>query len=191
MIRNICLGLLLCSLLTCYGCSSLVAATRTTPIQDNYGKRSIGNFIDDSIIETKIKVNLKMTNKKLGEAHISVVSFNGAVLLVGQVPSQNLKQSAGTVASNVRGVTRTHNELVEAGPLSVPARSNDAWLTTKVKAKLLIARNVKANRIKVVTENGVVYLLGLVSRDLGDRIVAAVRNTFGVQKIVRIFEYIE
>ncbi len=191
MTRIIGLGLLLCSLLSCYGCSSLVAAARTTPIQDNFGKRSLGNFIDDSLIETKIKVNLKMTDQRLGDAHISVVSFNGAVLLVGQVPSQELKALAGDVASKVRGVKRTHNELVQAGPLSVPARSNDAWLTTKVKAKLLIARNVKANRVKIVTENGVVYLLGLVSRDLGDRIVAAVRNTFGVQKIVRIFEYVE
>lgn len=191
MTRNIGLTLLLLSLLSCYGCSSLVAAARTSPIQDNYGKRSLGNFIDDSLIETKIKANLKLTDQRLGEAHISVVSFNGAVLLIGQVPSQNLKALAGDVANKLRGVSRTHNELVAAGPLSVPARMNDAWLTTKVKTKLLITRNVKANRVKVVTENGVVYLLGLVSRDLGDRIVAAVRNTFGVQKIVRIFEYIE
>ncbi len=191
MTRIMGLFLLLSSLLSCYGCSSLVAAARTGPIEDNYGKRSIGSFIDDSVIETKIKVNLKTTDPRLGKAHISVVSFNGVVVLVGQVPSNNLKRRAGEVAGKVRGVRRMHNELTEAGPLSVPARSNDAWLTTKVKAKLLIARNVKANRIKVVTENGVVYLLGLVPRDLGDRIVGAVRNTFGVQKIVRIFEYIE
>ena len=191
MTRTIGLFLLLCALFSCYGCSSLVAAARTGPIEDNYGKRSLGSFIDDSVIETKIKVNLKTTDRRLGKAHISVVSFNGVVVLAGQVPSKNLKRLAGDVASKVRGVKRTHNELIEAGPLSMPARSNDAWLTTKVKAKLIIARNVKSNRIKVVTENGVVYLLGLVSRDLGDLIVAAVRNTFGVQKIVRIFEYIE
>lgn len=182
---------LLCSLLACYGCSSLVAATRSGPIEDDYGKRSLGSFIDDSFIETKAKVNLKKADRRLAKAHLNVVSFNGVVLLVGQVPSENLKRRAGSVVSEVRGVKRLHNELTEAGPLSIPARSNDAWLTTKVKSKLLIARNIKANRIKVVTENGVVYLLGLVSRDLGDRIVAAVRNTFGVQKIVRIFEYIE
>ena len=95
----------------------------------------------------------------------------------------------GACSGRIRG--RGYVDETEAGPLSVPARSNDTWLTTKVKSKLLVARNIKANRIKVVTENGVVYLLGLVSRDLGDSIVAAVRNTFGVQKIVRIFEYIE
>ncbi len=191
MTRNVGLFLLLCSLLSCYGCSSLIAATRSGPIEDNYGKRSLGSFIDDSFIETKAKVNLKKSGRQLGKAHISVISFNGVALLVGQVPSAKLKQRAGDIVGKVRGVKRVHNELTEAGPLSVPARSNDTWLTAKVKSKLLVGRNIKANRIKVVTENGVVYLLGLVSRDLGDRIVAAVRNTFGVQKIVRIFEYIE
>ncbi|MGI9284178.1 MAG: BON domain-containing protein [Pseudomonadales bacterium] len=191
MTRATSLLLLLCLLFSCYGCSSLVAATRSGPIEDDYGKRSLGSFIDDSFIETKAKVNLKKADRQLAKAHISVISFNGVALLVGQVPSTKLKQRAGEVVGKIRGVKRVHNELTEAGPLSVPARSNDTWLTTKVKSKLLVARNIKANRIKVVTENGVVYLLGLVSRDLGDRIVAAVRNTFGVQKIVRIFEYIE
>lgn len=171
-------------------CSSMVAATRSEPIAEDYGKRSLGRLIDDSLIETKTAVNLKKTDEQLKEAHLNITSYNGVVLLVGQVPSQDLLDLAGNVTKKVRNVRRVHNELVVAGPISIPARTNDSWLTTKVKSKLLASTQVKGRQVKVVTENGIVYLMGLVSRDEADRIVDIVRSTFGVQKIIRIFEYI-
>lgn len=172
-------------------CSSLISATRSGPIQEDYGKRSFGSFIDDGLIETKTRVNLKKANEQLKQAHIGVTSYNGVVLLAGQVPSAELRNLAGSVAGKVRNVKRVHNELAIAGPISLPARSNDSWLTTKVKSKLLASRSVKGRRIKVVTENGVVHLMGLVTRSEADKVVNVVKGTFGVQKIVRIFEYID
>ncbi|MFK8021098.1 MAG: BON domain-containing protein [Pseudomonadales bacterium] len=172
-------------------CSSLISATRTGPIKEDYGKRSFGRFIDDGLIETKTKVNIRKAHEELKKAHIGVTSYNGIVLLAGQVPNAELQLLAGEVAKNTRNVKRVHNELAIAGPISLPARSNDSWLTTKVKSKLLASGKVKGRRVKVVTESGVVHLMGLVTRDEADQIVNAIRGTFGVQKIVRIFEYID
>ena len=84
-----------------------------------------------------------------------------------------------------------HNELVVSGKVSFLARMNDAWLTTKVKTRLAFAGDARASRTKVVTENGVVYLLGLMTRREADAVVAQVQKSYGVQKIVKIIEYID
>jgi len=184
------ISLLLLTLLTS-ACSSLISVTRSGPIQEDYGKRSFGRFIDDGLIETKTKVNIRKAHAELKKAHIGVTSYNGIVLLAGQVPNAELQQLAGEVAKKTRNVKRVHNELSIAGPISLPARSNDSWLTTKVKSKLLASGKVKGRRVKVVTESGVVYLMGLVTHGEADQVVNTIRGTFGVQKIVRIFEYID
>ena len=188
---QLCCAALMAAIVLLSSCSSLISATRSSPIQEDYGKRSFGRFIDDGLIETKAKVNLKKTDEQLKKAHIGVTSYNGVVLVAGQVPSAELKELAGAVVGKVRNVKRVHNELSVAGPISMPARSNDSWLTTKVKSKLLASSQVKGRRIKVVTENGVVHLMGLVTRAEADEVVNVVKGTFGVQKIVRIFEYID
>lgn len=172
-------------------CTSLISATRKGPIQEDYGKRSFGRFIDDGSIETKARVNLRKSSPQLKAAHLGVTSYNGIVLLVGQVPNAEMQELAESIVERVRNVRRVHNELSIAGPISMPARSNDSWLTTKVKTKLLGSSKVKGRRVKVVTENGVVHLMGLLTRAEGDQVVNTIRGTFGVQKIVRLFEYID
>ena len=185
------LGALCCLIFFSASCSTILSASRSTPIQEDYGKRSFGGFIDDALIETKTKVNLNKANSTLKKAHISVTSYNGIVLLTGQVPNEDSKNLASATARKVRNVKRLHNELTIAGPISLPSRSNDSWLTSKVKAKLLASPKTKGNRIKVVTENGVVHLMGLLSHAEADLVVNKVKGTFGVQKIVKIFEYLD
>ena len=90
----------------------------------------------------------------------------------------------------MRKVRTVHNELEIAGPTTMMARTNDAWLTTKVKTVLITNPETDAGRVKVVTENGVVYLMGLLSRTESEAAVEKTRQVFGVQKIVKIFEYI-
>ncbi len=185
------LSTLLVVALSITSCSTLLSATRSTPIEEDYGKRSFGGFIDDAFIETKAKVNLNKASKALQQAHISVTSYNGVVLLTGQVPNEQSKNLASDTVRKVRNVKRLHNELSIAGPISLPSRSNDSWLTSKVKAKLLATPKIKGNRIKVVTENGVVHLMGLLSHAEADIVVNKIKGTFGVQKIVKIFEYLD
>ena len=178
-------------LISLTSCVSFLDATSQGPIQEDPTKRTFGNFIDDERIETIVAVNIRKTDPELKTAHINVVSFNGVVLLVGQVKTPELRDRAADVADQVRGVRQVHNELTVSGEISTLAITNDAWLTTKIKSKFLGNQDINSRRIKVVTENGVVFLMGLLTRAQADMAIEVARNTGGVQKIVRVFEYVD
>ena len=174
------------------GCSSVINASREAPIDDDRGTRTFGSKIDDSLIETKVAVNIAKANPDLDNAsHIVVTSFNGIVLLAGQTPRADLKQLAEQTASQVQKVKKVNNELQVTGPSSMLARSNDAWLTSKIKTEMLTDSTIPGSRIKVVTENGIVYLLGLLTQAEATRATNLVQGVGGVQKIVKLFEYID
>ena len=174
------------------GCSSVINASREAPIDDDRGTRTFGSKIDDSLIETKVSVNIAKANPDLDNAsHIVVTSFNGIVLLAGQTPRADLKQLAEQTASQVQKVKKVNNELQVTGPSSMLARSNDAWLTSKIKTEMLTDSAIPGSRIKVVTENGIVYLLGLLTQAEATRATNLVQGVGGVQKIVKLFEYID
>jgi osmotically-inducible protein OsmY len=185
-----CLLILGLTIVVVQGCSSIISATTSEPIEDKVDERTTGARLDDEIIETKALVNIDKASQELAQAHIIVTSFNRIVLLAGQVQNEELRLLAATTVAKIHNVRRVHNELVVSGASSMVARSNDTWITTKVKSKMLAASNIEGRRIKVVTENGVVYLMGLVSKDEADRAAELARKTAGVQKVVRIFEYI-
>ena len=187
------LGLLALTLcLGISGCTSVVNASREAPIEDDRGTRTFGSKIDDSLIETKVAVNVAKASPDLDKnSHIVVTSFNGIVLLAGQTPRADLKSLAEQTASQVQRVKRVHNELQVMQPSSILARNNDAWLTTKIKTQMLTDSAVPSSRIKVITENGIVYLLGLVTRQEANSATAVVQGVSGVQKIVKLFEYID
>ena len=180
-------ALLLSSFLA--GCTQILTATNDTPIQEDPGSRSLGSYIDDQIIETKATVNIRKTRTELEDAHINVTSHNGIVLLTGQVANAELKHEAATVADKLKKVRKVHNELSVGDASSMLARSNDGWLSTKVKSRLSLNEQLDASRIKVVTEKGVVYLMGLVSKSESDIAAQVASETKGVQKVVRVFEY--
>ncbi|RDE22664.1 BON domain-containing protein [Motiliproteus coralliicola] len=182
--------IVLLSLFGLSGCSNLISATKEEPINEEPTTRTTGSFIDDELIEIKSLVNISKASEELKQSHIAVTSFNGIVLLTGQVPNENARQLTESVVGQVRKVRKIHNELSVAGPTSAIVRSNDTWLTAKIKAKMLAEENLKSTRIKVVTENGAVYLMGLVSEDQARMAVEITRNTVGVQKVVKMFEYV-
>ena len=174
------------------GCSSAITATRDTPIQDDRGTRTFGSTIDDSLIETKASVNIAKASPDLDKgSHIVVSSYNGIVLLAGQTPRADLKSLAEQTASQVQRVKKVHNELQVMQPSSILARNNDAWLTTKIKTQMLTDSAIPGSRIKIVTENGIVYMLGLVTKQEAARATSLVQGVSGVQKIVKLFEYID
>jgi osmotically-inducible protein OsmY len=173
------------------GCAAFLAPLSNEPMDGELGERTFGSVIEDQAIETKTRINLKRAGSPLAEQRIVVVSFNGQVLLAGQVASNELKKQAGEVAGKIRRVNDLHNELIVSGKISFLVRMNDAWLTSKVKTRLAFAGDARASRTKVVTENGVVYLLGLMTRQEADAAVAQVQKSYGVQKIVKIIEYID
>ncbi|MGF6590883.1 BON domain-containing protein [Pseudomonas sp. 2835] len=184
------MALTLCLSLT--GCSSVLTATRDKPIEDDRGTRTFGSKIDDSLIETKVSVNVAKASPDLDKnSHIVVSSFNGIVLLAGQTPRADLKGLAEQAAGQVQRVKKVHNELQVLPPSSILARNNDAWLTTKIKTQMLTDSNIPGSRIKVITENGIVYMLGLLTQQEASRATNLVQGVSGVQKIVKLFEYID
>ena len=173
------------------GCTSIVSATTSEPIELNPGKRTLGARVDDNQIETIAKVNISKAHERLKESPIKVDSYNAVVLLTGQVGSAELRDLAGRTVTNIHSVRQVHNELQVGQPLPMLRRTKDTWLGTKVKTKLLANRDVEGRRIRVITEDGAVYLMGLVSRAEADRITDIVRHTGGANKVVRVFEYID
>lgn len=182
---------LLALLLTSAGCTTIVDATTSGPIQLDPGKRSFGTVIDDEKLETVAKVNIRKADPWLEQSNITVVSFNGIILLTGQAPTTELRQKAGDTVKIIHGVRQVFNEIQVQGQTSLLARSNDSWLTTKVKTALLTNKEIDSGRIKVVTEDGVVYLLGLLTQAEANRAANVASTVDGVQKVVKAVEYID
>jgi osmotically-inducible protein OsmY len=171
----------------------LVAAilAACTTMSDDPRARTPGAVMDDQGLEWEIGRDIRGADPGFGSSNITVVSYNGIVLLAGQVANDALKQLAGERAQTFENVRAVHNELEVMAPLSTVARANDSWLTTKIKSQMFADDQLVAGKIKVVTVNGVVFLMGMLPREEADRAVEIARTVYGVQKIVKVFEYIE
>lgn len=172
-------------------CTSIISATTDEPITIDPGKRTLGVKIDDEQIETIASVNIDKAHPMLDQAPISVHSFNAVVLLVGQVPTNEMRELAASTVNKLPNVRQVHNELQVQAPLSLLDGANDSWLTTKIKSKILTNRDIDGGRLHIVTENNTVFLMGLVTRQEAEAITNIARHTGGVQKVVRVFEYID
>ena len=173
-------------------CSSVLTATRDTPIEDNHGTRTFGSTIDDQLIETKVAVNVNKADTAIeSDGRIVATSYNGVVLLAGQVPRGDLIARAGEAAKQVQRVKVVHNELPAGPRLSLLARNQDGLITANLKTRLLTDGTIPGSRIKVVTEAGVVYLMGLVTHHEADLAVQQAQQIGGVQRIVKLFEYLD
>jgi osmotically-inducible protein OsmY len=151
-------------------------------------RRSSGTQLDDQTIELK---SLGTLNAALGErGHVNVVAYNRLVLLTGEVPNEADRQAAQSAMEKVELVRTVVNELVVAPNTGLSDRANDTLLTTRVKATLLEDALVEGNAFKIVTERGIVYLMGRVTQAELDRATSLVRMLSGVKKVVRVVEII-
>jgi len=150
-------------------------------------RRTSGTYVEDENIELKAA---KSIYESLGEAsHINITSFKGNVLLTGEVPDESSKTKAGNTVLAIENVRSITNELVIGPKTPISSRTNDAYLTSKVKSQFVSENRFQANYVKVVTENSVVYLLGYVTQQEADAAVEIARNTSGVSRVVKVFEY--
>ncbi len=171
------------------GCAAAVVTGAATGAAVVHDRRSAGTVLDDQSIEIKVS-SILFSNKKIyDQSHINATSYNGIVLLTGETPNESLKQEVTKEVQTIANVRRIHNELLIAAPSSLPSRSSDAWITSKIKAKLTADKYIDPFYIKVVTEHGIVYLMGLVSHAEADRVVGIVTQSAGVQRVIKIFEY--
>ncbi|MGM0702674.1 MAG: BON domain-containing protein [Pseudomonadota bacterium] len=183
--------LLLTALLGLTGCTAITGVTHPSTIEENYGERTLGTQVEDESIETKVTHNLRRSDSRLDDARINVDAYNGVVLLTGQVPSEELKQMASDIASAVRNVRDVHNELAIAGNLPASQRLADTWLNTRIRTTLAADETIDTSHLRFITENASVYVMGIVTREEADRIVEAISKVGGVQRIVKVFDYLD
>jgi osmotically-inducible protein OsmY len=184
------LAIAFASLILLTSCAKIISVTTSEPIQISTNKRTLGTKINDQQLETIARVNLNNTSKQLEDAHINIDSFNGLVLLTGQVPNEQLRNLAGDTVGKINSVRQVHNELAAGTPTGFQARSKDSWITTKIKTKL-VASSIQSRRILIITEAQTVFLMGLVSRYEAERITNVAKNTDGVKQVVKVFEYVD
>ncbi|WP_447553182.1 BON domain-containing protein [Vreelandella sp. EE22] len=175
-----------CSALLLAGCANNSASNPS-----NYAQRSSDVEAVDATIERQVERALDSADARLRDARIRAHSYNGTVLLVGQVPSEELRNRADEVANRLRGVNKVHNELTIAANLPAGQRLTDTWLTTNVISHLATNEHIDSSKLKVTTENASVYLMGMVTRQEADRIVNAASSVGGIQRIVKVFDYID
>jgi len=150
-------------------------------------RRTNAAILEDQTIEVKTKNRIE--EKYKDQVHVNVTSYNRYVLLTGEAPSDQVKLDLTTIALETEGVRNVQNELIIAGNSSFTSRSSDSLITSKVKGRLTQNPDVGANNVKVITENGTVFLMGLVTRKESDAAASTAATTSGVQRVVKVFEY--
>ncbi|HTR56819.1 MAG TPA: BON domain-containing protein [Casimicrobiaceae bacterium] len=151
-------------------------------------RRTTGTQLDDEVIEDRAVLEIHERFK--GDFHVNVTSYNGIVLLTGEVPAESAKADVENLVRSNPKVRAVQDELAVGPVTDLGSRSNDTLITSKVKARFVEANKFQINHVKVVTERGVVYVIGIVTRDEGTAAGELASTTSGVQRVVKVFEYI-
>ena len=181
---------LLCgaTLTTLSGCVEMIIGGAVMSTVAASDRRTLGAQTEDKAIAVKGEIRIP---KIVGEeGHVNIASFNRRVLLTGEVRDEAMKAAVEREARAIEGVQSVANEMDIASPSTYTSRSNDALLTTKVKASLVDMKTISANSFKIVTERGTVYMMGRVTQREGTVGSDVARGVGGVQKVVKLFDYI-
>ena len=152
--------------------------------------RSMGTQLDDETLESRVNSAIKKDQQIKSEARISVIAYSGRVLLTGQVPNENLREVASSLAKGVQNVNDVYNEVRVGPKVDFAQISKDSWITSQIKSKMLVDSKVKTSDVKVVTENNEVFLMGNVTQDQGNAAAEIARNVAGVTKVIKVFNYL-
>ncbi len=171
------------------GCGAAIIGGAASTVMVANDPRTTGTVIEDQAIELKAATALGEEPSLRDQIHVNVTSYNQIVLLTGETPTEAVRAQVVERVRNVTKVRHVHDELRIAAPSSLTARSSDTLITAKVKTKLFSVKNFDATRVKVVTEAGTVFLMGLLTRDEADVAAQAAQGVGGVQRVVKLFEY--
>lgn len=176
-------SLALVALLAASGCVSVTGKDLTL--------RTPGEVVDDLAIARTAAERIDAADERLAASHVNVTSYHGILLLTGEVQDETLRGRAESAVAGLRDVRAVHNELTVGSPTGFVARANDGWLAAKVMSKFARSADVDMGRIKVVTTDGVVYLMGVLPRQQANAAAEAARTIFGVRKVVKVFDYLD
>ncbi len=172
------------------GCAAVVVGgAATSAIVAAQDRRTTGTIVEDKSIQLKAMQTVSDVSGDDANVHVSAVSYNNNVLLIGQAPSRSVRGDIVQKVKNIEKVKQVHDEIVLKEPSSVLQRSTDSWITTRIKSEMAVTKDINPTRIKVVTEDGIVYLMGIVKPVEEEITVDIARHVKGVKKVVKIFEY--
>ena len=170
------------------GCVAAVVGGAGTAVLVGEDRRTVGTVTEDQGIELKATNRI---NDKFKDSHFNVTSYSRMVLITGEAADAAMKTEIEKIVRAVENVRGVYNEMAIAGNTALSARANDSYITSKVKARFVDQQKFNPVHVKVVTEASVVYLLGLVKHKEADDAVEITRTTSGVQKVVKLFEYLD
>lgn len=182
---------LLLACLMVSGCAGLVVGGAATGVAVATDRRTMGTVIEDQAIELKAAKALFENEDLNSQTHINVTSYNTIVLVSGEAPTEELRSEVIEIVRNIEKVRHVYDEITIAAPSSLVSRSSDSLITAKVKTRLLSLPDFDGTRVKVVTENGTVFLMGLLTGEEAENVTAAARKVGGVQKVVKLFEIVD
>ncbi len=179
------------SCLSLAGCTSLLAtASGPGPVDKPSYDRPLSQSLADIEIENTSNIDIYKADERFHDSNVNVISFYGTVLLTGQVATADLKAKAGNICQQISGVTHVYNELTVAQPDYYLDRANDGLIATRVRSRLMFADGIPYARLKVVVDNGNVYLMGKISHTEADHAVNLIKNINGIVKIIKIIDYV-
>lgn len=173
------------------GCAPVIVAGGATAAVAAGERRTLGALVDDESIEIKARRALNDEHDFGDDVHINITSMNGIVLLTGETTTADKRDRALALIREIPGIRRIVSEIRVAEPRAFMYTSNDGLITGKVKAKLIGTEGLPSRQIKVVTENSVVYLMGLVTQKEGEIAAETARTIGGITRVVKLFEYID
>lgn len=192
MRTNILITTLILASLILHGCAAPLlltgGAVGATLAND---RRTAETIIDDQAIELRVRNSFAKDSLLSDNSHLSVTSFNRIVLLTGQVQQKQQYNRVVELIKKEQGLKRVHNEVQVAAPTPLSARTQDTWITTKVKKALLGLDQLNAIQVKVITENGTVYLMGLVTQAEGKAAANAAQRVSDVKGVIKVFDYLD
>lgn len=174
--------------ITLIGCTGEILAPVAAGSWFNHDRRTTKAIIDDQTISIKTNLAIARNRDLWKNSHVSTLSYNNSLLLVGQTKTMADKLEVEKIAQRINGVCSIYNQISVSQPIPLSVRSNDTWITTQVKARILSNRNVGMNRVKVITEDGVVYLMGSLTSDEEQTAINIARKVPCVKKVVTVIE---
>lgn len=182
----------LLSTLLLQGCIvGVVASGAAVATKTATDPRSVGTQVDDTTLEARVENAIRKDQQLKKEARVVATAYQGKVLLTGQAPNTELATRAKQIALGVEGATAIYNEIRQGTPVGLGTASSDTWISTKVRSELLTSDSVKSSNVKVTTENGEVFLLGLVTQKEGQSAAQIASQVSGVKHVTTAFTYVK
>ena len=179
------------TLVTLPSCAPIVLVGAASGAMMANDRRSAGTIVDDNGIELRLGNKIASDKALADKVHVNATAYNKTLLLTGEVPSEDVRDQVVALAGSVGDVKQVYNALDISVPTEYKSRNFDTWVTSKTKGKLLSRKELEGVHVKVVTENAVVYLMGLVNHADADAAAQVASEIEGVKRVVKVFEYLD